>query len=114
MDKLVEMIEKFAEQAAVPAKVAVEKIILAHGYECWGSLIVIGFFILLSLSLLGGSALVNFNTEDKPTRELMGIIFVGSGFVLILTLLIAALSTGTYLACVLEPAGSLMKTFLVK
>lgn len=128
MEKLVKMIQTFAEQAAVPAKVAAERIVLAHGYTCWGNSIaqLIGGFFAITAIFMGVKFLITAKIICKESEQrwrddhevpyyIGGLVLcVVGGFLFLFTWVDLLVDMGGTFACIYEPAGHLMKTFLVK
>lgn len=117
MEKLVEMIENFAEKAAVPAKDAAESIVRAHGYQCVGTLsLYVVFAALIVMAIWVGATLVLNNCKEKEDEPklFVGLVFSMVGGVVLFIYLLALTGIPTHISCAFEPAGHLMKEYLLK
>lgn len=118
MEKLVEMIREFAEQAKVPASVAAGKIVNANFYECVGGMVIFGATFLVACIFLLSAFLLNKKADWQDSDDVYcwaTLISTGIGGFLCLFLFIAmAVDGSNSISCVMEPAGHLMKKFLIK
>lgn len=117
MEKLIEMIQSFAEQAKLPVEQAADSIVRAYHLEnVMGAFVAVFFFVAFALALFAVVRIVFHRVSgwDEIDREFGGIFVIGGCCILVVGAVVSLHELGQALVGVMEPAGHLMKTFLVK